>query len=221
MAEDRTDMTVHAGPKAKNSPRKARISKEPEERRQEIIVTALELFSENGFENTTIQDIAERMKVSPGLCYRYFKSKTEIFAAASEYYAAKAVEQIEIPSDSNMPAAEKLSLFIRKIFEYVLKHKEFEAGYQGETEIRASRLDHVAKQMIEILVPVVEQGVKENVFHCEEVRKTTKFLVYGLIHTFHDEIPPENTGGYIIEYRKFMDEIFAGVLKIENWDSGQ
>ena len=69
--------------RARNSPRRTRISKEPEERRQEIIETALTLFSEKGYENTTIQDISDRMNVSPGLFYRYFKSKTEIFAATS------------------------------------------------------------------------------------------------------------------------------------------
>lgn len=205
--------------RARNSPRRTRISKDPEERRQEIIETALKLFSENGYENTTIQDIVQRMNVSPGLCYRYFKSKTEIFAAASEYYAMKAVEQIQIPESDGMPALEKLSLFLRKIFEYVIKHKEFEADYHGETEIRASRLDYVAGQMTELLVPIIRQGAEEHVFHCENVQRTTKFLVFGLMHTFHDEIPEERTEEYILEFRGFLQEIFAGVLKIENWEN--
>ncbi|HBE9527544.1 TPA: TetR/AcrR family transcriptional regulator [Clostridioides difficile] len=204
--------------RARNSPRHTRISKQPEERRQEIIETALELFSEKGYENTTIQDISDRMNVSPGLCYRYFKSKTEIFAATSEYYAMKAVEQINVPVAKDTPALEKLSLFIHQIFEYVMKHKEFEANYHEETEIRASRLDHVANEMVITMIPIVEQGISENVFHCKDVQRTTKFLVYGLIHTFHDDISDIDTEDYIILFRGFMQEVFSNILKIENWE---
>ena len=189
--------------KAANSPRRTRISKEPEERRQEIIETALTLFSEKGYENTTIQDISDRMNVSPGLFYRYFKSKTEIFAATSEYYAMKAVEQLKVPTSQDTPAPQKLSLFLQQIFAYVMKHKE---------------LDHVANEMAEVMIPIIEQGIAENVFHCKDARRTAKFLVFGLIHTFHDDLPDNNTEDYIILFRDFMREVFSNILKIENWE---
>lgn len=218
MKFSNTDNPEFTRKRARNSPRRTRISKEPEERRQEIIETALELFSEKGYEDTTIQDISDRMNVSPGLCYRYFKSKTEIFAATSEYYAMKAVEQLKVPTSKETPAIEKLSLFIKQLFEYVMKYKEFEANYHEETEIRASHLDHVASQMVEILLPIVEQGIEENVFHCTDVRRTTKFLVFGLIHTFHDDIPDTNTEDYIVIFRKFIQDVFSDSLKIKNWN---
>lgn len=40
--------------RAPNSPRRTRISKEPEERRQEIIETALELLAEKGYDLSLI-----------------------------------------------------------------------------------------------------------------------------------------------------------------------
>ena len=49
-----------------------RISKEPEERKQEILETAIKLFSVNGFEKTSISDIAKEIGIAQGLCYRYF-----------------------------------------------------------------------------------------------------------------------------------------------------
>ena len=52
-----------------------RISKEPEERKQEILETAMKLFAQNGFEKTSISDIAREIGVAQGLCYRYFPSK--------------------------------------------------------------------------------------------------------------------------------------------------
>ena len=64
----------------------ARISKPPEVRRQEILDTAMELFAEKGYEDTSMADIARRMGVVQGLCYRYFDSKRVLFREAMEQY---------------------------------------------------------------------------------------------------------------------------------------
>ena len=48
-----------------------RITKDPTERRQEILDTALKLFWEKGYEKTSMTEIAQAMQVAQGLCYRY------------------------------------------------------------------------------------------------------------------------------------------------------
>ena len=53
-------------------------------RRQEIVEAALECFLEKGFHNTTMQDIYDVTKLSPGAVYNYFKGKEDIVAAAAE-----------------------------------------------------------------------------------------------------------------------------------------
>ena len=71
-----------------------RITKEPEVRKQEILDTALKLFGENGYEKTSITDIAKAIGVAQGLCYRYFPSKEALFDSAIEQYADVLVEQL-------------------------------------------------------------------------------------------------------------------------------
>ena len=44
------------------------------ERKKEIIKAAMQLFSEKGYAQTSMRDIARTMGVSLGLCYRYFDS---------------------------------------------------------------------------------------------------------------------------------------------------
>lgn len=195
--------------------RKIRISKEPDERRQEIVETALEMFSEKGYENTTIQDIAEKMNVSPGLCYRYFKSKTEIFAATSEYYAIQAVEQMKIPMSQDIPAIEKLNLVINRMFEFSINHHEFEGRYKEGSSIRAILLDDVSNQWMSVLIPIIEQGMKENTFHCSNAPRTAQFLISGLIHTFHAEMPAENVKEYMQCFFDFTHEMLVRVLGIK------
>lgn len=47
--------------------------------RQSILATARELFLLNGFEATTIRNIAEKIEYSPSTIYQHFKDKNEIF----------------------------------------------------------------------------------------------------------------------------------------------
>ena len=55
------------------------ITKDPQERKQEILETAMRLFQEKGYEKTSISDIAKAIGVAQGLCYRYFPSKEVLF----------------------------------------------------------------------------------------------------------------------------------------------
>ncbi|WP_170816498.1 TetR/AcrR family transcriptional regulator [Clostridium beijerinckii] len=88
----------------------ARITKEPSVRRNEILNIAMELFYEKGYDRTSITDIANKMKVAQGLCYRYFKSKEEIFQYALEESADRSIEKLmRILSDNNKNVLEKLN----------------------------------------------------------------------------------------------------------------
>jgi len=55
-----------------------------EDRREEIINSGLEVFSENGYYNTTTALIAERAGISQPYIFRFFKTKEELFIAALE-----------------------------------------------------------------------------------------------------------------------------------------
>jgi AcrR family transcriptional regulator len=56
-----------------------------EETRRQILDTALALFRERGFDETTIRDIAARAGLSLGAAYYYFKSKEAIVGAYYDY----------------------------------------------------------------------------------------------------------------------------------------
>ena len=55
-------------------------NKYPEQTVEKIIITAARLFSE-GYEQTSIQDILDALKLSKGGLYHHFKSKEEILEA--------------------------------------------------------------------------------------------------------------------------------------------
>jgi AcrR family transcriptional regulator len=60
---------------------KERKEREREMRRQQIMVAAKRVFIQNGYEKSTVEDIAREAELSPGTLYLYFKSKDELYAS--------------------------------------------------------------------------------------------------------------------------------------------
>ena len=58
-----------------------RVTKEPEERRSEVIAVATDLFLHEGYEKTTVDEITKKIGVAKGAFYYYFKSKEDVFQA--------------------------------------------------------------------------------------------------------------------------------------------
>lgn len=52
-----------------------------QERREQILDAAIQVFGKKGFEGASVADIAETAKIGKGTVYLYFKSKEEIFGA--------------------------------------------------------------------------------------------------------------------------------------------
>jgi AcrR family transcriptional regulator len=55
-----------------------KASRYPQSKKDRILKVALELFSKNGFDATSVDSIAERAEVNKALIYYYFRSKDDI-----------------------------------------------------------------------------------------------------------------------------------------------
>lgn len=156
-----------------------RITKEPEERRQEIFDAALKLFGEKGYEKTTITDIAKTIGVAQGLCYRYFPSKEALFDSAIEQYADELVSQFaDLPENFDVPLRE----FIERI-PAVMEDKEskYYAVFHGPHN---KKFHHqLSLKMCEKLVPVVEKLLEKarqkGEIQLDDLSTAAMFCVYG------------------------------------------
>lgn len=64
-----------------------------EEQRERILHAAMACFARDGFQKTTMGDIAAEAGVSDGLAYRYFSGKEEIVREAIRHGTASALER--------------------------------------------------------------------------------------------------------------------------------
>jgi len=79
--------------------------------RERLVAAALELFSERGYGQTTVAEIAERAGLSRATFFRYFPGKGEVLAAGQEPLTGLLVAGIaEAPADATPLAAVQAGL---------------------------------------------------------------------------------------------------------------
>ncbi|WP_187261488.1 TetR/AcrR family transcriptional regulator [Pontibacter beigongshangensis] len=140
---------------------------------QVIIQTALRLFSEKGFEATSIRNISKEAGISLGLMYNYFESKDELLLeilkqgseAMKESFAAQSAEPIS-------PSA--IEQYVRHTVKFLKGNKEFckllqpmhlqsDEARQLHTEIKkqsAAAEDKVRHHLINSGIPFPELEAK-------------------------------------------------------------
>ncbi len=75
-----------------NTPARRRLS--AADRRAAILESALEVFSENGFSEASLDDVAARGGISKALIYEHFSSKRELQVVLLDTYLHKLIEAI-------------------------------------------------------------------------------------------------------------------------------
>ncbi|HXF03952.1 MAG TPA: TetR/AcrR family transcriptional regulator [Blastocatellia bacterium] len=90
--------------KQKKSRRELKI----EQKRLEILQSAAEAFRRNGFVATTMDDISERLLMTKGSLYYYFKNKEEILYFCQDYSLTLLLKQLAEVQRSGAPPDEKL-----------------------------------------------------------------------------------------------------------------
>jgi AcrR family transcriptional regulator len=95
--------------------------------RDRILQTALDLFIEQGYDKTSLREVAERVGVSKAALYYHFASKQEIFRTLMEPMLAVQAQAMELLQKRPTPASwsESLTAMIdwalpqRRLFELV------------------------------------------------------------------------------------------------------
>lgn len=86
-----------------------RVIKKAEERRNEILDAADELFGQKGFDGTSTNDILEKVGIARGTLYYHFKSKEDIMDALIERYTVLILGAAkEVAADKSIPINERI-----------------------------------------------------------------------------------------------------------------
>ncbi|HPZ04775.1 MAG: helix-turn-helix domain-containing protein [Acetivibrionales bacterium] len=189
----------------------SRITKDPEERREEIIETAHRLFEEKGYEQTMMSDISQALGISQGLPYRYFRSKLDLLDAVATKLGKDFVRFLTgYKFKPGMNAKEKLDEYF-KIIEDIGSTKLVSVLHRKNNSQIHSRISQAAfKSVMPQLIALIEEGNRQKVFDCPHVAETAAFLLYGAM-SIHDTVDHDN----MHEKMDIIRELFYRVLGVK------
>lgn len=138
-----------------------------EERRKQILMTALTLFVERGYYDTKITDIAAAVPMSTGLMFHYFASKEELLLELVKM----GVEGTKVVgAESEVPPEMYLNGFLTQLFAYVKEQPWVFNMFVLMGQVRRVGMPEEARKLalsidtIDSTALMIEQGQKSGVF---------------------------------------------------------
>lgn len=90
--------------------------------KERILVSALNLFNEEGEPNVTTNHIADEMDISPGNLYYHYKSKDDIIWQIFLQYEKKIKDVLDSP-DFNHASMKDMWLYLNMIFDVIVEYR--------------------------------------------------------------------------------------------------
>ncbi|TFC82974.1 TetR/AcrR family transcriptional regulator [Cryobacterium cheniae] len=163
-----------------------RQSKQPDERRDDILRAARELVAESGVARVSITDIAARVGVTRGLIYHYFPDKEAIIDLICEDHIAEFVADLDrwdaarIPGDIDRALVDCVALFRHHLHRTDLFREEL-----GRTEYAGLYNEFVDRAVMAVVdrlqVTTVEAYARRHQIRIDNVAEVFYVLVFGLI----------------------------------------
>ncbi|HLQ70931.1 MAG TPA: TetR/AcrR family transcriptional regulator [Bacillota bacterium] len=168
-----------------------RVTKKPDERRNEILDVTENLFITKGYAATTIQDIIMEIGIAKGTFYYYFSSKESVMDAVVMRFIERTIADATlIVEDDQLTAPEKLfHIIINQVPQTPEKDHMIEELHQVDNaEIHQKSLVESIIQLTPVFTRVIEQGIEEGYFQTPYPKETVEFLLVASQFLFDEGI---------------------------------
>jgi len=152
----------------------------------EILEAARKVFSKNGFNETTVDDIAGAAGVAKGTVYLYFRSKREIYLAALTQGIARLNEETRERVEAPDAIQAKIRAFIGTRVRYFEENRDFFKIYQsefGNILVHPANLHKDFKelycQQARLLESVLREAAKQGAIRCTRA-DSTALIIYDM-----------------------------------------
>jgi AcrR family transcriptional regulator len=143
-----------------------------EQKKQEILESAMTCFARKGFESSTVDDICVQSGLSKGAIYNYFKSKDEIYLELMHQKTEESFNRISEALYALDTAIEKLD-YLFSIYDTPFPYEEADLGEIAvglEFKLRSTRhkelnvtlTERRHKYFLGLLIKVIEAGQQTN-----------------------------------------------------------
>ena len=163
----------------------AKQKRDAEATKAKILSSAVTLFSKNGFDATTGDDIAKESGFNKALIYYYFKNKAGLYEAVmSGLFDSIYKEVVESKKCCDSATAE-LRAFIETYAAYAQKHPYFPALLLRELSDSGAHLPEMMfasmRRLFVLLSEILHKGEEEGVFK-KSIPMVLHFMIVGTLN---------------------------------------
>jgi AcrR family transcriptional regulator len=157
-----------------------RVVKEAEERRNEILDAADELFGLKGFDGTSTNDILEKVGIARGTLYYHFKSKEDIMDALIDRSCVNLLGTArKIAEDKTIPVNQRI---LRVVMSLNLSGKSSSEIIEHIHKPQNALMHQKTKKAVitgvpPILTDILREGIKEGLFNTPYPYECMEMLV--------------------------------------------
>lgn len=156
----------------KEEEKMSRREREKQRQRQEMLAAASSLFSEKGYHNVSMHEIAEQAEFAIGTLYKFFKNKEDLYKALVLDLAGRFHEVVAQALRGPDDEVEKLRRYVRAKGEMFGRNLPFIRLFLAESRgasfnIKAGLDEEIQKgynDTLEKLAAVFERGIKNKRF---------------------------------------------------------
>jgi len=152
--------------------------------KMKILKTAHVLFSDKGYNKTSVNDIINKLGISKGAFYHYFKSKDEVLDEIIMDYAMEVVDMLfEIAYNTSLNGLEKY----KKMFSETQSRRKqnakrfsFLSGlFLNEENLlfRHRYTEKILELTKQPFILILQQGVKEGLFMINDPEETAELIM--------------------------------------------
>ncbi|MFD3274165.1 TetR/AcrR family transcriptional regulator [Paenibacillus dendritiformis] len=192
-----------------------RISKKPEERRNEILDAAEMLFTTKGYSKTTVNDILHMVGIAKGTFYYYFQSKEEVMDAIVMRFIDFGVEAAKaVAAHPELSAHDKIfQIMMAQQPDAGRKELMIEQLHQvNNAEMHQKSLIETILQLTPVLTEIIEQGIAEGVFDTPYPKETVEILLVSSQFIFDEGIfqwQPDELMTKAIAFTSMMEKMLG------------
>lgn len=160
-------------------------------RKQEILQAARRLFSQKGFQNASMRDLAQALDIKPASLYSHYQSKDEILWEIAIRCAREFLETVLPIAKEKSSVQDRLDRMIRAHVAVIIRNLDASAIFFGEwthlDEPRRSEYADLINRYESAFVTIIQDGMETGVFRTVKPRFITSMLIAALnwIHQWY------------------------------------
>ena len=158
-------------------------------KKKKIIESASQLFSQMGYHEVMMEDVARKAEIAKGTVYNYFETKEDLYFSIMKLRMEHLVQSLKNKIQYEMSSIDSLHSFIIHLYMFMMKYQNFFLMYQkGNLKADHALCEELAKletELKSLLLDIIKSGKSEQLFRdIEEFFAVDMILgsIYGAIY---------------------------------------